>query len=120
MAWEHKKVTICLEEETGLFAFFNQEKKEVEKVESLKEAKRRIDEIQKGYYNFTFDDIKALLNKLDDREKDFVLDLIEELELHDENCYCGMGIHNTLHFNFNFTEFMDSCAQDWITKQINK
>lgn len=112
MGWEYKKIKILFDEENGLFTFFNQEKKTIERSESLKEAKRRIDEIQKGYYNFTFEDIKALLNKLDDREKDFVIDLIEELDVHDDNCYCEIGIHNSLHFSFNFDEFVKLWNQE--------
>lgn len=117
MEWEHKGVQILLEEETGLFTFFNQEKKEVEKVESLREARRRVAETYKSYYNFTFDDIKALLNKLDDREKDFVIDIIEELDIHDDNCYCEIGIYNSFHFSFNFEEFVKLWNQDCQTNK---
>lgn len=112
MAWEHKKVKILFDEENGLFTFFNQEKKEVERFESLKEAMRRIDEIQKKYYDFTLKDIKALLKKLDNREKDFIVSMIKELEIHENNAYCELGIYNEFHFDINFREFVKLYDQE--------
>lgn len=116
MEWEYKKVKILLEEETGLFTFFNQEKKMIERDISLGGAKRRIDEIHKSYYDFTFKDIKVLLKKLNDREKDFVVSMIKELKIHESNAYCELGLYNEFLYDFNFEEFVKLYGQE-INKQ---
>ena len=64
---------------------------------SLSEAKKLIDELMSEYYNMTQEQYKQLLDKLTDREKDFINSMVTELHCHEFNAYCELGV------NINFT-----------------
>ena len=47
---------------------------------TLDEAKREIDSLSSRFYKFSVDDYENLLSKLNDRERFFVSDMVEELK----------------------------------------
>lgn len=102
MQWTYKECKIFINDD-GTFKFCVNGK--FEEAESLREAKNTIDERLKVYYNFTDDDYKKLLSKLDKRESTFVKEVLQELANHCNNAYCEMGISDDFPFNFNFTQF---------------
>ena len=97
MEWEYKKIIITVESD-GKFYFSLNGKVNIE--DTLKAAKRRIDELLKDYYTFNDKDIDKLCKKLDKREAEFVRALIEEIKRHVFNAYCEIGISEELLFNF--------------------
>lgn len=102
MKWNYKNVEVTIDEDDGLFYFEIEGKKY--KKESLAEAFKIISKEREVYYNITERDLKTLYAKLDGREKDFVRALIEELDRHDCNPYCELGI--TEEFEFNIQKFL--------------
>lgn len=90
MKWTYKNTDIEICEATGKFYFSIGG--ETEFCESLSIAKYRIDVLKKEYYHFSKKDINKLTKKLDNREKEFVLSILEELERHRCNAYCEMGL----------------------------
>jgi len=89
MEWRYKKINITVNGE-GFFVFvINGEK--FEEI-TLKNAKSTIDKALGDYYHFTQKDMDKLLNKLDEREKELVHSLCQEISNHCGNAYCGLGI----------------------------
>lgn len=104
MKWTHRKIEIEVNE-NGLFVFtFNGW---AYKESTLIEAKNKIDELSKDYYDFTENDYKTLLKKLTNRERDFVNSLVKELSCHESNAYCSLGIYNHFDFNVDFDKLMN-------------
>ena len=97
MKWNYKNVEVTIDEDDGLFYFEIGGKEYSE--ESLNKAKEIIDEERIEYYNITKKDLDKLYAKLDSREKDFVRALMEELDRHDCNAYCQIGITDEFEFN---------------------
>lgn len=89
MEWVHKNIRISINTE-GRF-FFNVRGKDFSTT-SLDEAKKIISEALASYYTFTQKDMDKLLSKLDDREKELVKSLYQEIEKHIDNPYCQLGI----------------------------
>lgn len=77
MKWIYKNIEIEINSE-GRF-FFNVRGKDFSTT-SLDEAKEIISEILASYYTFTQKDMDKLLSKLDNREKELVKSLYQELE----------------------------------------
>lgn len=102
MEWMYKNCRILINNE-GNFKFCVDGK--FEETDTLKEAKSIIDKKLEVYYNFTDDDYKKLLSKLDKRESTFVMKALQELANHCDNAYCEIGISDDFPFNFNFTQF---------------
>lgn len=97
MEWIHKNIKITISED-GYF-YFNH-KGNGDCANTLNDAKRKIDKITKDYYTFSKDDIKKMLGKLNEREKDFVNSLMKELSVHAFNAYCEIGISEDMLFNW--------------------
>ena len=97
MEWKYKNITITIGSD-GIFYFTYKGKENC--ADTLIDAKRKIDTLTEDYYNFTVVDVNRMLNKLDDREKDFVNSLIEELKRHEFNAYCEIGISDDMLFIF--------------------
>lgn len=97
MEWEYKNITISVCSD-GIFYFNHKGKGDC--ANTLIDAKRKIDVLTEGYYNFTEKDISRMLKKLDEREKDFVTSLINELNRHSSNAYCEIGISDEMLFRF--------------------
>ncbi len=95
MKWEYKKHTIEVNDD-GLFAFTTIDGIHCTRA-TLCEAKQAIDINMKMYYNMTQEQYKMLLNKLTDKEKDFVKSMVDELRIHEDNPYCELGL---CHFDF--------------------
>lgn len=96
MEWNYKNVKIRIESD-GCFYFSHKGKADV--AYTLNDAKRKIDEITESYYTFSDKDVNRILKKLDEREQDFVSQLLEELKLHSNNAYCSIGISDDFLFN---------------------
>lgn len=84
MKWEYKKHTIEVDED-GFFAFTTIDGIHCSRA-TLCEAKQSIDINMKMYYNMTQEQYKKLLDKLTDKEKDFVTSMVKELRKLNE---CG-------------------------------
>lgn len=95
MKWEYKNHTIEVDEE-GFFAFTTIDGIHCSYA-TLCEAKQSIDIYMKMYYNMTQEQYKKLLDKLTDKEKDFVKSMVDELRIHEDNAYCELGLR---HFYF--------------------
>ena len=89
MEWIYKNIRISINTEGGFF--FNVRGKDFSTT-SLGEAKEIISEILASYYTFTQKDMDKLLSKLDNREKELVKSLYQEIEKHIDNPYCQLGI----------------------------
>ena len=89
MNWTYKNIVIEVNPENGRFEFTVCGN--FEDSNSLENAKHRIDQLTKDYYTFKKKDINKLMGKLDKREKEFVSNMIEELQNHRGNAYCEMG-----------------------------
>ena len=96
MKWKHKNVEVTVDEITGLFYF--KIKGMMYKAESLNSAYKIIDEKKADYYNITKKDLDNLYAKLNNREKDFVSAMIDELKRHDGNPYCELGLTDEFEF----------------------
>lgn len=101
MKWNYKNVEVTIDEDDGLFYFKIEGKEYFE--ESLAKAYKIISEKRSEYYNITERDLKNLYAKLDSREKDFVKAMIEELDRHDGNPYCELGLTDKFEFNIPLT-----------------
>lgn len=90
MNWIRKGIEITINE-NGMFEYSIDGKKY--NSPSLSQAEEKIDEITKEYYNFTSTDLEHLLEKLNNREKEFVNAIIDELEAHYDSSYCQLGVN---------------------------
>lgn len=90
MKWEYKKHTIEVNED-GFFTFTTIDGTHCSHA-TLCEAKQSIDTYTKMYYNMTQEQYKGLLDKLTDKEKDFVKSMVDELRIHENNAYCELGL----------------------------
>ena len=81
---------------------YNEEGKKY-KEESLNKAFAIISEDREDYYNITKKDLENLYAKLNSREKDFVSAMINELDRHDGNPYCELGLTDKFEFNIPLT-----------------
>ena len=97
MKWNYKNIEVTIDEDDGIF-YFEIEGKQY-KEESLAKAFNIISEKRSEYYNITKRDLDNLYAKLNSREKDFVSAMIEELDRHDCNPYCELGITDEFEFN---------------------
>jgi hypothetical protein len=96
MKWNYKRIIIRVNNEGLFYCLCNG----VEVNEfTLQEVKKTIDTLTEKYYNFTEKDIQSMLKKLDNREKDFVNSLLQELSCHWDNAYCEIGITDNMLFN---------------------
>jgi len=98
MKWEYKKHTIEVNDD-GFFAFKTADGL-YHSCDTLREAKELIDKLMAEYYNMTQEQYKMLLNKLTDKEKDFVKSMVDELRIHEDNPYCELGL---CHFDFTLS-----------------
>lgn len=89
MKWIYKNIEIEINSK-GRF-FFNMRGKDFFTI-SLNKAKEIIDEELSSYYTFTQKDMDKLLSKLDNREKELVKSLYQELDNHKDSNYCELGI----------------------------
>ena len=95
MDFTYKKIVISVNSD-GMFEFtYNGEK---HSCESLRDSKELIDYLVSSYYQFTKSDLNKLLEKLDNREQDFVKSLITELNCHSDNAYCELSITDAFLF----------------------
>lgn len=90
MKWEYKNHTIEVNGD-GFFAFKTADGL-YHSCATLREAKELIDKLMAEYYNMTQEQYKKLLDKLTDREKDFVKSMVDELRIHEDNAYCELGL----------------------------
>jgi hypothetical protein len=91
MKWEYKNHTIEVNND-GLFAFKTADGL-YHSCATLREAKELIDKLMAGYYNMTQEQYKKLLDKLTDREKDFVTSMVIELRCHKFSADCELGVN---------------------------
>lgn len=89
MEWIYKKIKIEISSD-GRFQF--NFKGTSFYTNSLNEAKSLIDKGTSSYYTFTQEDMDKLLSKLDNREKELVKSLYQELGCHRNNPYCDRGV----------------------------
>jgi hypothetical protein len=99
MKWEYKNHTIEVNG-NGIFTF-NTADGSYHSCDTLREAKKLIDKLMAEYYNMTQEQYKQLLDKLTDREKDFVNSMVDELHGHEYSAYCELGLSG---FNFTLPE----------------
>ena len=90
MEWFYKGKNINVDEQ-GLFSYEHDGKRYNN--DTLSGAKYWIDEQMKDYYNITKNDVKTLLNKLNDRERTFITTVLNELKNHEYNAYCELGVN---------------------------
>lgn len=102
MKWTYKKIDIEVNE-SGMFCF-SFDGKVYESI-TLQGARDKIDELTDDYYTFTKDDYKKLLKKLENRERDFVATMVEELSHHIHNAYCGLGVD--IEFKVDFDKLIN-------------
>lgn len=95
MKWYYKNIEITIQE-NGKFYFSINNLSEA--FDSLDLAKNRIDHLLKNYYTFNKKDIDILCKKLNRREKEFVLNMIDELKIHRSNAYCEIGLSDEFLF----------------------
>lgn len=100
MEWNYKNIIIHIGTD-GKFYFTNPNKN-IEYYSSLEEAEHRIDYITKEYFYFTKDDFRLLYKKINPREKEFIKNIIDELEIHRDNAYCEIGLSDNLKFNWDY------------------
>ena len=89
MNWKYKNIEISTDGE-GKFVFIFNKKSYYSN--SLYEAEEKIDSLTKSYYTITENDIKSILEKLDEREGEFVSYMIDELHHHIDSPYCVLGV----------------------------
>ena len=101
MDFTYKKIVISVNS-NGMFEFtYNGES---HSCESLRDSKELIDYLVSSYYQFTKSDLNKLLEKLDNREQDFVKSLITELNCHSDNAYCELSITDAFLFTLPSVE----------------
>lgn len=96
MEWNYKNVIIEVDV-NGKFLFSFNGKCYSESTLSF--AKDRVDELTKNYYTFTEEDKKRMFKKLNDRERDLVSRMMDELKCHQDNPYCDLDIYDDILFN---------------------
>lgn len=97
MEWKYKNVTIEVDYDgTFIFTYNGYCYSE----STLSFAKNKIDELTKKYYVFTEEDKKRMFKKLNERERDFVSKMIDELKCHQDSPYCDLDIYDDIHFEF--------------------
>lgn len=101
MDFTYKKIVISVNSD-GMFEFTYNGKKH--SCESLRDSKELIDYLVSSYYQFTKSDLNKLLEKLDNREQDFVKSLITELNYHSDNAYCELSITDAFLFTLPSVE----------------
>ena len=89
MEWIHKNIKISINTENRFF--FCIRGKDFS-TKSLEEAKEIINKALDSYYTFTQKDMDKLLSKLDNREKELVKSLYQEIKKHENTAYCELGI----------------------------
>lgn len=100
MEWTYKNIKITVYSD-GAFIF--RYKNSEYTYYSLKEAKSKIDSLVSEYYTFTQKDMDKLMKKLDNREKELIRSLYQELKLHMHSNYCEQGISEEYwNWNWNF------------------
>ena len=100
MKWIHEGIEITISED-GMFEFTLGN---TYKSNSLNDAKAKINSMKYAYYKMSNKDIKTLLGKLKNREKDFVTWLMTELENHRNNPYCDRGIYGDWNYELEKDE----------------
>jgi hypothetical protein len=101
MNWKYKNITIEITVD-GKFQFNCYGS--LEKCASLDEAKLEIDELTARYYKVDFGFVDALLEKLNDREKDFVKQLFyETYASYESGGYYG-GLTSNFLFDINLRQ----------------
>ena len=103
MKWTHKHIEIEVDD-YGWFVFCF--RGNIYKKGTLSEAKGKIDELTKAYYDFTNSDYNTMLSKLNERERDFVNTVCKELGQHEGNAYCERDVE--IDFNFDFDKLLNS------------
>lgn len=99
MEWNYKAITIYITHE-GKFVFeFNGKNYECD---TLRKAKKLIDEKTADFYKMSHSDVTKMLNKLNNKERTFVVQLITELGLHANSNYCDAGISEDFVFEYDF------------------
>lgn len=99
MEWNYKAITIYITYE-GKFNFkFNGKSYECD---TLRKAKKLIDEKTADFYKMSHSDVTKMLNKLSNKERTFVIQLINELGLHANTNYCDAGISEDFVFEYDF------------------
>lgn len=99
MEWEYKGITIDVTFE-GKFSFKFDGK--VYECNTLRKAKKLIDEKTAAFYKMSRSGMSKLLNKLNNKERTFVIQLISELGLHANANYCKAGISENFVFECDF------------------
>lgn len=89
MEWIYKNIKIVVYSD-GSFVFKYKDSEYT--YYSLREAKSKIDSLVSEYYTFTQKDMDKLMKKLDNREKELVRSLYQEIDKHTNNAYCEIGI----------------------------
>lgn len=87
LGWERKGVKIAIEAD-GLFHFTIGNEHYSKR--SLMDAYNKINELKKNYYTFTENDWRKMLEKLDDREKEFLSAMKDAFLEHSNNAYCQL------------------------------
>ena len=72
------------------------------KAETLRKAKKIIDEKTDAFYKISHEEVSNLLKKLNNKERTFVTQLIEELREHGNSAYCQIGISDYFLFDYDF------------------
>lgn len=99
MEWGYKAITIYITHE-GKFAFeFNGKNYDCD---TLRQAKKLIDEKTADFYKMSQSDVTKMLNKLNNKERTFVIQVISELEQHAHSAYCSIGISDDFVFECDF------------------
>ena len=106
MNWTHKNIKIEITS-SGKFAFKCCNTEYL--ADSLDQAKEIINVTTKVYYTISINFYSHMLDKLDNKEKMFLNQLVEELRCHEDNPYCELCIRNRLDFEidkqvFDFVE----------------
>jgi len=99
MEWNYKGITIYITREGNFnFTIFG---KAYER-DTLRKAKKLIDEKTADFYKMSHSDVTKMLNKLNYKERTFVIQLISELGLHANTNYCDAGISEDFVFEYDF------------------
>lgn len=99
MEWNYKAITIYITHE-GKFVFeFNGKNYGCD---TLCKAKKLIDEKTDDFYKMSHSDVTKMLNKLNNKERTFVIQLINELRIHASDAYCSIGISDDFLFEYDF------------------
>lgn len=99
MEWKYKGITIYITREGNFNFMFNGKAYECD---TLRKAKKLIDEKTAAFYKMSRSDMSKLLNKLNNKERTFVAQLISELGLHANTNYCDAGISEDFLFECDF------------------